>query len=319
MRRLTLKEFRNERAAFDEAILRTPETARFTASFVWQMAAAESIQPPRSDDEWLIVEEGGSWIVFAEREGRRVFYPPEAAWMFSPPLVGDPKTCLALLEKAAARWLVPPFGYCFGGVRKDGQLHEALRTRKIAWSRYEEFPATDTMEIDLSQGFDAWLARRSKKFRKSCRQLRRPEGLEIVDASNDDPDESFARILSLQQSSPKAVGDGDIFAAEMFRSFYRRIFDDLHRSGNLRLRFAQVDGADAAYIFGGRFGCDYRGFQMTYAERFRGWGLGNLLQLENLRASAEEGVVVYDLGMHAPYKERWADVRHECVAVFFQP
>ncbi|MEM6916275.1 MAG: GNAT family N-acetyltransferase, partial [Verrucomicrobiota bacterium] len=71
-----------------------------------------------------------------------------------------------------------------------------------------------------------------------------------------------------------------------------------------------------AYIFGGIRGETYRGFQMGFDEAERKAGLGVLLQHENLKARAEEGITTYDLGMYAEYKERWADRREEFVGVF---
>lgn len=55
---------------------------------------------------------------------------------------------------------------------------------------------------------------------------------------------------------------------------------------------------------------------MSYREDLRPLGLGNRLQLENLRRCEAEGIARYDLGMHSPYKERWADRREENTGIF---
>lgn len=70
---------------------------------------------------------------------------------------------------------------------------------------------------------------------------------------------------------------------------------------------ARREGVDLAHIFGGVAGGTYRGLQMSYRDSVRDLALGNRLQIENLRRCADEGIVTYDLGMHAPYKERWTD------------
>jgi hypothetical protein len=44
--------------------------------------------------------------------------------------------------------------------------------------------------------------------------------------------------------------------------------------------------------------------------------LGNILQVENLRRRAEEGIKKYDLGMYSEYKERWVDRHDEYCGVF---
>ena len=83
MQRFSLSDFQKERARFDEAVAKSPGLARFCSSSLWQAAALETIRPPGPRDEYVIVEdERGNWLVFAEREGNRIFFPFEAAWMF---------------------------------------------------------------------------------------------------------------------------------------------------------------------------------------------------------------------------------------------
>ena len=53
--------------------------------------------------------------------------------------------------------------------------------------------------------------------------------------------------------------------------------------------------------------CTYRGLQLGYDERYAGFSLGNVLQLQQMTALAAEGVRTYDLGMDMPYKLHWAD------------
>jgi len=223
---------------------------------------------------------------------------------------------MALLKSAASEFLSGRVGFCLGGIPKEATLHRSLRSRQSEFLRYEEFPATDCMMIDLSEGYEAWLARRSKKFRKSVRQLRVGDGVEIVDVSAGEPSSVFDRLLAIQEQTYKWEDGTDIFLADDCRSFYRRLLGDLHRSRDLRLLIAQEEGRDLAYIFGGVREKTYRGFQMGYIEAEKKSGLGNALQLANLRARAAEGIITYDLGMHAEYKERWADRREEFVGAF---
>lgn len=317
MRRYRLEEFDAERARFDEAVARSPGLAHFCSSSLWQLAAHDRLLlPPLPTDEHLIVEDEGNWLLFAERAGNRVFYPFEAAWMFGCPLVGDPLRGIDLLRAAADQFLAGRVGFCFGGVPKDGTLHRAFRERRNEFLRYEEFPATDCMMIDLSEGYEAWLSRRSQKFRKSIRQLRPGGEAVMVEAGEEDPDRLFERILLIQEQTYKRREGSDIFLGEEYAPFYRRLLHELQAAGNLRLLFAQRGGVDLAYIFGGVIGRTYRGFQMSYIEAERKSGLGNALQIANLKARANEGITTYDLGMHAEYKERWADRREDFTGIF---
>lgn len=316
MRRLSLEEFLEETSDFDEAVGITPGLAHFCSSSLWQLAARNCLRPPGPQDEHFIVEDEGSWLLFAEREGNRIFYPLEAAWMFGCPIVGDPLRGVDFLKRAAAEYLPGRVGFCFGGIPKGETLHHALRGRRDEFLRYEEFPATDCMTIDLSHGYEGWLERRSKKFRKSIRQLKDDDSIEIVEAGKEDPESLFGRIIAIQEQTYKWEEGTDIFLGNDYRPFYQSLLSGLEATNDLRLLFAQREGEDLAYILGGVRGKTYRGFQMGYIEGERKSGLGNVLQIANLRARAEEGIITYDLGMHAEYKERWADRREEFIGAF---
>ncbi len=316
MRRLTFDEFIEERGSFDETVRRTPETATFCSCALWQLAAHTTMQRPEPEDEYFIFEDEGNWVVFAERGGRRVFYPLEAAWMFGSPLIGDPLHALDLLRRASQKHLESPYGFCFGGLLRGGRLHRAILSRQDECLQFEEFDATDCMEIDLAEGVEAWLERRSKRFRKAVRKRKLPDDIEIIDAQDIYAEEIFERIVAIQQETYKWREGSDIFQGESYRRFYRTLLDLLHPDGNHRVLFARRGDEDLAYIFGGISGGIYRGFQMSYVETVKELELGNILQVENLRRRAEEGMKKYDLGMYSEYKERWADRHDEYCGVF---
>ncbi len=315
MNRIDFAAFLERSGEFDQVVQRQSEISTFCSGTVWQAAAFRSLHGGGDNSNFLIVEENGNWLVFVERNAG-VYFPLESAWMFGCPLIGDPDQTVEMLISVSARFLKRPVGFVIPGVLKDGALHQKLRDRQRYAFRYEEFPATDCMVIDLSGGIDPWLARRSRKFRKSIRQLRVPDGFEIVDAGTDERDSLMERILSVQQQTYKWREGNDIFKGNEYRSFYRDILKQLHSRGELRLLFGQVESCDAGYIFGGVSGTVYRGFQMSYAEEWKSFGIGNRLQIENMNRVIGEGIMKYDLGMHAPYKERWTDHMEQYVGVY---
>ena len=71
-----------------------------------------------------------------------------------------------------------------------------------------------------------------------------------------------------------------------------------------------------AYIVGGLRGATYRGLQFSYDAEYSEYGLGNLLQHEQMTHCASTGIVHYDLGMWMDYKQRWADRSHETIALY---
>ncbi len=309
-------EFLNRRDEFDRSVVGTSEVAGFCSSANWQVAANGFLHESEAETKFLIVEEGGNWLLFVDRDDRGIWFPMESAWMFGCPMIGDPAECVSMLKGAVIRRLASPAGFCVGGVRKNGSLHRELLSLREESLRFEEFPATDCMVIDLEAGYEAWLSRRSTKFRKSVRQSSGADGFEIIDASCDAPDALFRRIFSVQKQTSKWRDGSDIFHGADYVRFYRYLIEKLHESGQLRILFAQQAGVDSAYILGGDFSDQYRGLQMSYAESVRDSGIGNVLQLENLRRCADDGILEYDLGMHAPYKERWADRQDVYVTVF---
>ncbi len=317
MTRLSFPEFLSRREAFDAAVATQDEIAKFCSSSAWLCAANGLLHADEGEGEpeYCIREQDGNWIVFVDRQRRGIWFPLESAWMFDCPMIGEPAACVELLKQEGGATLQPT-GFCIGGVRKEGELHRRLEALGQVSLRYEEFPATDCMIIDLGSGYEAWLERRSKKFRKSVRQLPADDGLEMVDASEESPEVIFRRILAVQQRTYKWQEGSDIFQGEDYVHFYRYLMETLSEAGRLRVMFAQKDGEDVAYILGGEFANQYRGLQMSYVESVRSSGIGNRLQLENIRRCVEAGMEAYDLGMHSEYKERWADRRDVYVAIF---
>ncbi len=352
MLRLSQSEFTASRAAYDRAVLATPDISKFCSSSTWCLAAREHLlglgedDPPGDEDGQAGLrlptsaiigdtaiwrdETASQWCLFG-RSPWGYWQPFEAAWMFACPLVGpDPAESLERLRQLVARDPERTAGFAIGGLPAEGELHRAMRRASEAGGlrQYREFPATDCLSIDLAGGTDPWLARRSRKFRRSLQTAGRrcrEAGLELEVIGGEDPaagpvDESvFDRLLALQPRTEKWATGTDIFQVERYRHFYRQVFRDLAATGGLRVLVATRDGGDVAYIFGAVFGNEYRGLQMSYAAEVAELGVGNWLQAENLRRRADEGVRSYDLGMEAGYKLRWADERHARRVVFLMP
>lgn len=319
MAALTYREFVEARGGFDGAVALTPQVSRFCSASAWALAAYERLDTGVGGAEGtpLLIGEGNHWLAFAPR-GAHYFQPLEGAWMFGCPLVGpEPERSIALLKNTARRVVGEPRGYIVGGVERMGDLHARLRTLGAGGLKYQELEGVGAMLIDLGPGIDAWLGRRSRKFRKNLRAADkkvREAGITIETANGEsDAEELFQRIFSIQQQTGKWSGGTDIFHSEDCRRFYRQLLGDLQQSGRLRLQFARKDGRDIAHIFGGVFGDTYRGLQMSYLEEFAALGLGNLLQWDNLTRMEKEGIRTYDLGMPSEYKYRWADRERKTV------
>jgi hypothetical protein len=318
VKRLDPSEFLSAREAYDAAVAETPEVSRFCSASAWNLAARRHLidgeSPPHPETFIWRDEDADTWLLFGG-SASHYWQPYESAWLFSCPLIGaDPERAVECLREAASRVeTAPPKGFVIGGVREGGVLQAALRRMGEQQARgYREYPATDCLTIDLNQGAEAWLSRRSRKFRRSLQSAERrcaAAGLTLENFDGSADETLFERMIALQPRTAKWAAGTDIFQDERYREFYRDLFADLQRQGALRLLIASRDGMDLAYIFGGVFGGEYRGLQMSYAASVADLGVGNRLQAENLRLRAGEGVALYDLGMEADYKLRWADRR----------
>ena len=354
LRRISQAELVAEREAFDRAVRATPGILPFCSSATWSLAArdhllglGESEDDPqeegsegesplrlpasaiRADTAIWRSEDRERWLVFG-RSPFGYWEPFEAAWMFGCPLVGpDPLESLGLLREVVRSDVDLTPGFAIGGIPAEGRLHQHLRETEArgGWRRFQEFPGTDCLVIDLSDGVVAWRARRSKKFNRTLARATRDceqAGLEIVEFRGGEKDEAngetaegvFRRLMALPPRTGKWAIGTDIFQIERYLRFYEAIFRDLWREGRLRLLFARREGEDVAYSFGGVFGDQYRGLQMSYVESVGHLGVGNWLQGENLERRASEGLAIYDLGMDAEYKRRWADRTQSQVVAF---
>lgn len=161
---------------------------------------------------------------------------------------------------------------------------------------------------DLSDGYDAWLDRRSARFRRNLRQATaRAEqaGLEYEDVSEDA--DLFDRLMAVEHQTWKGREGSGITSVEM-TAMYRQMVDRLRTRGRLLANVARLDGEDVGYILGGVRAGRYRGLQLSFIEPVHHLSVGNLLQKRQLRQLDSDGLAtIYDLGMDFDYKRRWSD------------
>ena len=120
----------------------------------------------------------------------------------------------------------------------------------------------------------------------------------------------YERVLAVEETSWKGR-EGNGLAVPEMAEFYRRMLPRLAREGAVRAHVARHEGRDVAVILGAVVdtpeGETYRGLQFSFDERYRSYSLGNLAQLQQITALADEGVALYDLGSEVDYKRRWGE------------
>ncbi|MEM7698369.1 MAG: GNAT family N-acetyltransferase [Verrucomicrobiota bacterium] len=317
MRSLSYPDFQQHRDRFDHLVARDDEVAALCSSSAWQIAAHEGLHEGAGRGRELIWLDP-SYAFLASLHDNGCYFPLEQGWLFGCQLIGDPANKLDWFIQRAAEEGLSPFAVAFGGIKVGGKLEAQLRDRRREWIQYQEFDGTDCMIVDLRDGVEAWLARRSKKFRRSIRGCLAIEGIEIEDARDEEPEHLIERILAIQRQTYKWKQGDDIFQQEQFSRFYIHLITSLSRSGKLRALFAVRDGKDLAHITGGVFENTYRGLQMSYIEEAKPLSLGNRLQVESMGQCWSEKITHYDLGMHSTYKDRWADHRERYRIILVQ-
>lgn len=328
---LTFEELEARSADFDARIAETPEIDAFCSSTDWILPARAAFSP--SSEPLVLALDGGgtaaggyvALMAVTLEQGAKAAFPIEASWGLASPLAGPrPERLLAALDEALATPLAgtpAPQLVVLSGLAVGGQAFNALTRRRGRGLRLG--PTALRIVADLSGGVDAFLARRTAKFRATTRRARRAaaaSGVEyerLLAADLADPaalERAWQRCLAVERRCWKAGAElGGIDQGPM-HEFYRLMCPRVARRGGLRMVFARRDGVDLAYCFGGLFGRAYRGLQASFDDAFAHESPGVLVHLEMIELLCAEGVTSYDLGSDMEYKRRWGEPGLETVA-----
>lgn len=282
----------------------------FCSSSDWVVPAHLTWGPP----ETLVAADEGTAIALARarsRHGGAILCGLDPMWGFACPIVGSrtdigARLLLRLLEGGGSRWDAAFLTGLVPGSRREARLVDQLGRRY----GLREGPKMTRRLADLREGLEGFLARRSARFRRNLRQAERrwqSSGLE-VELVRGGCAEVIDRCVDVEHGSWKGLEDSGLtepaFAA-FYRALAKRLDDD--GRGRLRVGFARHEGCDVGFILGAVRDGRYRGLQLSYDQRFASCSVGNVLQLRQMAALVDEGIVSYDLGMDMDYKQLWAD------------
>jgi hypothetical protein len=286
------------------------------------VADAQGIDPICSTSPWIVsvsdaFNSDAQRIVRASRNGYMalllhdtphggILSSFDAVWGFATPFIGaDPA---ALIGDVAAELRTLDYAtLVVSGLDPASALFEQVQ--RLGPSGYTD--TADRCVVDLSDGFDRWLGRRSSRFRRSLRAAaHRGEtaGIEIVHLSPApaEVDEVFDRLLAIEARSWKTDVHSGLVDTQLGR-FTLAMAHRFAATGSLRVQFARLDGIDIGYVIGARHGDRYRGFQHSFDQSYPSLSIGKLLQFHAISAMADDGAIAYDMGMHMGYKESYAD------------
>lgn len=289
---------------------------------VAQIAASQGVDPICSTSHWTT----SVAAAFASKSIQRVFTGSaghvallehdtpngrvlsgfDSVWGFATPFIGADPTALAI-EVASLLPQLDFYALTVSGLDPSGPLFDEVQS--LAPVGFTD--TADRCIVDLSDGFESWLARRSPRFRRSLRSAaNRGEAAGIViedlQPGSAATADVFERLLAIEATSWKTDAQSGLIGTQLGQ-FTRTMSDRFADLGALRVQFAKLDGADIGYVIGARLGTRYRGFQHSFDKNFPDLSIGKLLQFHTIAALAAEGVRTYDMGMHMGYKESYAD------------
>lgn len=297
--------------------LRTQQADPFCSGPLWQLSFHAAMSPRRP---LYIRTDGEAVLAFAGQplsDGTVALTPIESHWLFGACLLG--RAAPALLEA----WLGESGTRAFSkilisGIRPGGRRAVHLLRRLEKDFHVLHFADGLQCAASLRDGLEGFLSRRSANHRQKLgKAMRRARQAGIVferhaPQSDEEAALLYARMLAVEKASWKGIAACGM-TEQPARQLYAVLIRNLARQGLARIMFARHEETDIGFIFGGKAGNIYRGQQFSYREVWKRWGIGNLLQVEQVRWLCEEGARRYDMGPldggPMRYKEHWTEKR----------
>lgn len=290
---------------------------------VGAVAAAQGVDSVCSTSNWIVpvrlaFSSDARQCVFANSHGYVAMLEHEtpngpvlssfdAVWGFATPFIGNDPTALLTSVSALLRNL-DFYALTVSGLDPASSLFDEVQ--QLGPAGFSD--TADRCVADLGEGFDAWIGRRSPRFRRSLRAAAHrgaTSGISIEHlspASTEQVAAAFDRLLAVEKTSWKTNADSGLVDTKL-GLFTRAMAERFAAQGALRMQFARLDGDDIGYVIGARLGNRYRGFQHSFNQELPNLSIGKLMQFHTIEALAGEGVQIYDMGMHMAYKESYAD------------
>ena len=283
---------------------------------MWAIPAQQAFMPWAKP---LIIESDAGIVAMAVEEiwdGMKVATPLECGWGLAAPFAGpDPDRLISTLATAWKRLFPAIDAVLLSGLPAQGPWRDAVIGRFLRSHRVGAGETCIRRMSSLAQGYEGFLALRSSKFRSNLKRSIRQAtqaGMAFDYRRTGQRKELFKRMMAIEERSWKGrAGEGINTGTP--RSFYKMILKRLLEKNAVRILFAQIDGKDIGYVFGGVANGIYRGLQISFDDEFKSLSPGNLLQIELIKLLCEEGVSTYDLGTDIEYKTRWAEASFETV------
>lgn len=157
----------------------------------------------------------------------------------------------------------------------------------------------EAMVADLSDGLDAYLARRPSGFlkdkRRRMRRLEEDHG-EVTFSFDADPADILDHIVGLKRDQWRRTGQHDLFDSAWPLRLLRALADQAQPDFGLRFAVLRAGGRIVAAELGLLSGDAYHLWFPVYDREFSRYSPGVLMTLETIRAAAGQGIRTLDFG-----------------------
>lgn len=270
----------------------------------------------------LCMQEHGNMVLFAEQRDKETYLVPlESSWLYDRPLLGSDPLPLFFEALDCIEATFGPANFpviVLGGMAPHHPFSNELLVNLGHTFAFFLLHESIQCAASLDGGLDTFLANRSANFRqklkKACGRAQKAGILfeRQSPTNHEDAHTCYQRMLAVEQKSWKGQEHNGILHPHT-TPFYDLLLTQLAIEGKARVIFAQKDGKDIGFIFGGLSNKIYRGQQFSYAMDCAAYSIGNILQFEQIKWLCDEGCVRYDMGPitgeKMAYKAHWTELR----------
>lgn len=230
---------------------------------------------------------------------------PFSQWLVAPGYEDSVETMLGAAAEECGDWKISEFG----PIPEDSDLmriRDGAEKRGLP-SKWSVINRSSTANI--SDGWDDYLARRSRNARKNIRKARR-----LLDTAEhrwwkgtEDGADVFERVLAVSRNSWKGKVGTAIGSTEELRSFYRGLWDTFGTAGKMEAYLLEINGKDAGSIITIRHGDTAYAMKFAFIEEFKEYSPGRLTLAFLIERSAAAGLRTVDMLRHSPFTVEFSD------------
>lgn len=296
-------------------------------SYAWSHAIASNYAAPGDDVRTIALRRGDTVVgilPLITRAARRAFrhvtplaeeYNTHSDWLVAEPSPEIADAFVLGLAASGIDW----DRYRMSRVLEHNALLPhflaALRHRRIRYLLRTEPPS---YVLRLPDGYSAYLAARSAKFRNHLKRVEKKILARRADVTVLVPRQStvgvaevFDRILAIEHASWKHAHGWAMSSESATTAFWRQVCESIWAEGRAHVQFLAIDGRPAAYNLGYVVGDTYAYLKTTFASEFREMGAATFLRARLIEDLIARGIRLVDFpGEPYEWERQWTtDVR----------